>query len=162
MDNQKLQNEFIAGTVPDTLQGFYRGGVEMIYPDNASESLVSMICSIWNPWKGKYFYEDKKGDNILSPVLMWIVRIRFGDFFDHTSSDKRFHAFPFHTDISQSLYDDRPVLQLSYNLPQNPPIVRGIIDEIVWVADKQYLGKMYSNANGSYRLTAWFRLYATT
>ena len=160
MDNQTLQKEFMQGTVPNKLEGFYKGKIEEIYPTGAAESFIATINNIWTPWQGKCFYLNGRGDNILSPILMWATRIRFGDFFNNESTDGRFHAFPFQTTISSSIFDEKPVLQLAYNLPQNPKAISGIIDEIVWVGDKAYLGKMYVKSTDSYALKAWFRLFS--
>ncbi len=160
MENHPLQKEFVEGTVPDSLEGFYRGSIEEVYDTNVGKTFISAIGGLWSPWKGKYFYQNGRGDNIMSAALKWLVKIRFGDFFNEKQGDGFFHAYPFQTSISVSIYDEKPVLQLSYNLPQNPPSVQAIIDEIVWTGEKIYLGKMYVKTQETYKLKAWFRLYA--
>jgi hypothetical protein len=48
--------------------------------------------------------------------------------------------FPFKTSFAPSLIDGKPCLQLDYRLPQNPPGIRHIIDELREVAPNLYLG----------------------
>jgi hypothetical protein len=48
--------------------------------------------------------------------------------------------FPFKTSFAPSLIDGKPCFQLEYGLPQNPPGIRHIIDELREVAPNLYLG----------------------
>jgi len=162
MDEQHLQNEFLSGTVPDTLDGFYQGKIEYIEPENLTESFLTILCGFWSPWKGKYFYRNGKGDNVLSDILMWATRFWFRDLAENKSSDGKFHAFPFQTSVGQSLSGDRPVLRLDYNLEQNPPFIRSIIDELAWTADGSYLGVTYVKKADEYRLFLYFRLLSAS
>jgi hypothetical protein len=56
------------------------------------------------------------------------------------------------------MLDQINVLQLNYDLPQNPPVVRKIIDEIVLVGNHEYLGKAYFMDKNMPRLVGYFRL----
>lgn len=158
MLNPAYQTEFSQGTVPDTLDGVYVGSILQIEPHNTLELAMSVTSNIWSPWSGKYFYRNGTGDNIFSPLLMYFVKGWFGDFFGEASSDGRFHAFPFSVAITQSVAADRPVLQLSYAFSTNPAGIAGLLEEIVWSADGNYLAALYRKDAREYTPFAYTRL----
>ncbi|HEX9104878.1 MAG TPA: hypothetical protein VF997_21860 [Polyangia bacterium] len=66
--------------------------------------------------------------------------------------------FPFHTRFDASAVDGAPALVLDYDLPQNPPWIRKIHDEIREVAPGLFLGPaMWKAASGPTTLL-WFAL----
>jgi len=55
--------------------------------------------------------------------------------------------------------DKKTVMELDYDIPRNPAIVRRVIDEIVEVGEGSYLGRTYIKENEKYRLAAFFRIF---
>ncbi len=159
MNNPALQKEFSTGMVPAELQGFYRGSLAMLFPRSFGEIFGSFFAEIYVPWQGKFFYGGHgMGDNILPSYLIPLLRFMYRDVHTKGSEDGFFHAFPFKTSILNGLQDNIPVLQLNYDLVQNPPLVRSVVDEIVSVGEGNYLGKAYIKQKDAYRLVAYFRL----
>jgi hypothetical protein len=75
---------------------------------------------------------------------------------------KKIHAFPFKTRITKGLQEDKSVLQLDYDLEENPKQVREIVDELVDIGNNMYLGKAYTKKHGTPRLIAFFSLKKTS
>ena len=132
-----LHQLFLKGTVPKELDGLYKGKLLEVIPANFVESLGSIVAKLWLPWYGKEFYNKQRGDNLF-PF--------------------RIHAFQFQTRIKKGLKDDIQVMQLDYNLPENPRKVRNVIDELVCIGTNKYLGKAYLQERNDYRLVAFFSL----
>lgn len=159
MNDPILQSEFLKGTADVGLEGFYKGELARLFPNSLAETFGSLLLNIWLPWNGKFFYPSEQlGDNILSPALQYFVQFMFRDFGIEKPADGKFHAFPFKTYVMPGISDQINVLQLHYDLPQNPPFVRKITDEIVKVGPNSYLGKAYLMNNNLPRLFAYFRL----
>ncbi len=155
-----LQSEFIHGTPDQSLSGFYKGELVRLFPDSLTETIGSLLINIWLPWKGKFFYPQQQlGDNIVSPALKFFIKFLYNDWSQERNSDGKFHVFPFKTSIAQGLKDSVNVLQLNYNLPQNPAAVRNVVDELVRIDAVTYLGKAYLIKNNIPRLVAYFRLH---
>ncbi len=162
MNDTVLQNEFLKGTADFGLSGFYKGELARLFPSSLAETAGALFLNIWMPWKGKFFYpEQQLGDNILSPKLQYFIQFLYRDFGVEKPADGKFHAFPFQTYVMPGLMDSINVMHLSYDLPQNPPVVRKIIDELVLVGDHEYLGKAYMTNKNIPRLFAYFRLKKT-
>lgn len=158
MNDQLLQQEFLKGTAETGLEGFYTGELARMFPQSMGETFGGLLLHIWLPWQGKFFYPEKNlGDNILAPAVELFLKFMFNDWGREPSPDKKFHAFPFQTAVMPALMDPIDVLQLSYDLPQNPPKVRTVTDELVRVGDS-YLGKAYLKDRNTPRLVAYFRL----
>lgn len=159
MNDTLLQNEFLRGTADIGLSGFYKGSVARLFPSSLGEIAGALLLNAWLPWLGKCFYpEQQVGDNILSSQLEFIIKFLFRDFGIPASPDGKFHAFPFHTYAMPGMQDPVNVLQLNYDLPQNPPFVRKIVDELVLVGQHEYLGKVYVVNKNVPRLMGYFRL----
>lgn len=131
-----LQFLFEKGTVPKELEGFYKGKLDELIPANLLEYVGKFISFFWLPWRGKTFHKNH-GENILP--------------FNK-------HVFPFKTKITTGLQDPIQVLQLDYNLPENPRKIRKVIDELVCIDKNQYLGKAYIKEKNDIRLIAFFSL----
>ena len=136
--DDRLHQLFLKGTLPKGLDGFYQGKLLTLIPANFVELLGSIVSKFWLPWYGKEFYNEKqRGDNLLP----------FG-----------IHIFPFQTRIKGGLKDDIRVMQLDYNIAENPRKIRDGIDELVCVGRNKYLGKAYLKDGNDYRLVAFFSL----
>lgn len=159
MNDALLQNEFLRGTADIGLSGFYKGELTRLFPSSLEGTIGALLLNVWLPWKGKYFYpEHQVGDNILSTYLEFFIKFLYRDFGIERPADGKFHAFPFHTYAMPGLLDPINVMQLNYDLSQNPPIVRKVIDELVLVGEHEYLGKAYLVGKNGPRLMAYFRL----
>ncbi len=90
-------------------------------------ALRSLAGSAWFPWRGKTFIprDGAHGDGI-NRVLVDRVRL-----------------FPFETFIGRSRAGDFDALQLDYDLPENPPIIRSIKDEIRTIEPGVWLGQAW-------------------
>lgn len=71
-------------------------------------------------------------------------------------------VFPFRTYPTASVVDGKPCFAIDYDIPQNPPRVRPIYDEVRRVDSGLYLGRgMKRSSRGAPRLVLWFALDAT-
>lgn len=94
------------------------------------------------PWRGKSF--DPKGE--LS-----------GDGINRVISD-RLRLFRFETFIGRSKAGDFDALQLDYDLPTNPPVIRSIKDEIRELEPGLWLGQAYLKTSARNILWLYFAL----
>jgi hypothetical protein len=93
------------------------------------------------PWRGKSFRADpSRGDGI-----------------NRVFSD-RFRLFRFETFIAKSRAGDFDALQLDYDLPSNPPVIRSIKDEIREIEPGVWLGLAYLQTSTKDRLWLYFGL----
>ncbi|MCC6644703.1 MAG: hypothetical protein IT374_03900 [Polyangiaceae bacterium] len=73
----------------------------------------------------------------------------------------RQRLFPFETRFGASLVDGRDALILDYDLPENPPWIRKIHDEVRLVEPGLFLGPaMWKDGRGGARTLLWFALDA--
>jgi hypothetical protein len=94
------------------------------------------------PWRGKTFApHDEHGGSGENRV--------FSD---------RLHVFRFETFIGPSRAGDFDAVQLDYDKPQNPFVIRAIKDEIREIAPRLYLGQAYLELSGRARLVLYFGL----
>lgn len=157
-DLQELQKQFSVGKANDDLNGFYKGSLDAIIPKTMKESIGATVAKIWLPWKGKWFYRsDRRGDNILPSFFELPFRLIFDSFYT-THGGGMFHTFLFKTSIEKGLKDPISVLRLDYDLDENPPEVRKVVDELVQTGPDVYLGKAFVKENDEYRLVAYFSL----
>jgi hypothetical protein len=77
-------------------------------------------------WRGKYFNSaDQTGLN------------------NFQIGESVYQQFKFKTYVGKGLLDDKEVLKIDYDLPENPFFVRWVVDEIVEVERGKYLGKAH-------------------
>lgn len=154
-----LEREFRSGSVPKPLDGFYRGELTLLLPVKPLEHIGGIISKIYLPWKGKTFDGEKSiGDNSLPRFMVPLLTLGNEKSFIVKEEGSIVRVFPFKTKIAKSMGGKIDVFQLDYNLPQNPPAVRKVVDELVEVGRNSYLGKAFLKENDSYRLVAFFRL----
>ena len=158
-EKSRLQQSFLAGTRPTGLNGFYRGQLVKFFPTSTLFYIAGQVAKIWLPWYGKEFNPEKqRGHNILPAYLSGFIRSRYGDQVIVGKGNNTLKVFPFRTNIAKSLKDNLKVLQLDYNLAENPQLVRDVIDELVCVGENNYLGKAYLKKDNNFRLVAYFSL----
>ena len=97
------------------------------------------------PWRGKTFRPETetKGDGI------------------NRVFSERFNLFRFETFIARSRAGDFDALQLDYDLPTNPPVIRSIKDEIRELEPGLWLGQAYLHTASRDRLWLYFALART-
>ncbi len=141
------------------LDGFYKGSLIEILPSSTLESIGKFVLQFWLPWYGKEFNKKAKmGNNLIPGYLSPFLAARFGDKVILKKGEGRIHVFPFKTKITRGIKDKIEVLQLDYDLPENSPFVRSVVDELVYVGNGDYFGRAYFKEGKNHRLVATFRL----
>lgn len=159
LSRNRLEKEFNGGNLPQGLDGFYKGTLVGLLPQNFFEFLALLLSKFYIPWKGKYFYADTKtGNNLLPFSIQPVVAVKYGKESILKKDREGFHAFTFKTSSEKGLENNLQVLRLNYNISENPEFVREVVDELICVGSKEYLGKAYFKKNESVRLIAYFRL----
>ena len=119
---------YSAGRLPGPLVGVWRG---RLLPSWAPQALVRLL-----PWEGKSFGRDA-GTN----------RLRGAG-----------ERFPFHVRPGTSALDGEPCLLLDYDRPENPAVVRRLLDELREVGPGLYLGPAFVRVGGRQVRWTWFAL----
>ena len=141
-----LNDIFRSGSPPEPpLEGRFAGELLAIDISRGLSRLFQWLASHYQPWKGKAFDSSSQtGENIFSPRFERFGRL-FWPFYRqyHLDRSSALRAFPFRTCIAPGLFDpDRQVLKIDYDLEANPGLtVRRVLDELVQVDDRVYLGK---------------------
>jgi hypothetical protein len=134
VNSGRYHRQFINGKQPvNAPDGFYRGTAHVLFDKKT-------------PWLGKSFVRvEANGFNIFTPAGAAILKTltpfykRFTD-----NADGNTDAYYFQTRTAPGLKDpDINVIKLDYNAPENPFLIRIILDEIVEVAPDEYLGKIH-------------------
>lgn len=130
----RRQAEFINGKLPsEPPDGFYRGSAYLL-----GSSPV--------PWLGKSFErENSKGFNIFTPKGASLLKLLtpFYKLF-RPNADGNTDAYYFRTSTGRGFKDhDIETFKLDYDSPENPFLIRIILDEIVEVAPQEFLGKVH-------------------
>jgi hypothetical protein len=66
--------------------------------------------------------------------------------------------YPFRTLVGPGLADPIQVLKIDYDVDDNPPWIRGIVDEIVQVGPEHYLGRIHLHLGSIYLSVGYFEL----
>jgi hypothetical protein len=128
------QADFINGSIPATPpDGFYNGS-------------AYLLGSRPVPWLGKSFESaNSLGFNIFTPQGASLLKIMtpFYKLF-RLNADGNTDAYNFKTFTGPALKDASvSAIKLDYDSPENPFLIRIILDEIVETAPKEYLGKVH-------------------
>jgi hypothetical protein len=134
IERSPYQKKFIEGKAPDPgPQNFYPGVPHLLWDKKT-------------PWLGKYFERDSQtGFNIFTPFGAKILKIAT-PFYSRFSlnADGNTNAYYFRTYTAKGKKDkEKDVMKLDYSAPENPWLIRIILDEIVEVAPNTYLGKVH-------------------
>jgi hypothetical protein len=119
---------------------------------------VVQLITKTKPWLGKTFdAENASGENILTPGFVSLSRVLFPGYRGFRQANEHsFYGFSFRTYSGDGLQDpDRRVLKIDYDSPENPPMMRRILDELVQIDDNYYLGKAHLRLS----LTKWHLLF---
>jgi len=141
------QKEFLAGRVPATPpEGFYRGS-------------AYLLGGAQTPWLGKSFEsENAKGFNIFTPSGAALLKIMtpFYKLF-WLNADGNTNAYYFNTSTGPGFKDTGlDVFKLDYDSPENPFLIRIILDEMVEVGPQEFLGKVHMKVFPGYFATIGF------
>jgi hypothetical protein len=159
-----LNEVFRAGAPPDPpLDGRYAGELVALDVTPGLTQLAGMISAWWMPWKGKTFDAARAcGDNIFTRDSRTLARVYWPWYRGYRDDGPQtFRAFAFRTYLAPGRADpDRQVLKIDYNLYENPGgSIRRVLDELVQVADNDYLGKAHLKWWwGRWQLVAYFTL----
>lgn len=143
----RRQTDFINGQLPsEPPDGFYRGSAYLL-----GGSPV--------PWLGKSFEgENRKGFNIFTPKgasLLKLLTPLYTSF--RPNVDGNTDAYHFRTSTGRGFKDhDIETFKLDYDSPENPFLIRIILDEIVEVAPQEFLGKVHIKVFPGYFATIGF------
>lgn len=142
------QPEFVAGKLPE-LEGFYKGSAYLLGRGPV-------------PWLGKSFEkENQRGFNIFTPSGAAILKIMTPLYkLFRKNGDGNTDAYYFKTSTGSGFKDKEiETFKLDYNSPENPFLIRIILDEIVEVAPEEYLGKVHLKVfPGYYSTIGYFGL----
>ncbi|PND54230.1 hypothetical protein CRM90_29070 [Mycobacterium sp. ENV421] len=98
-----------------------------------------LVNSPLSPWKGKYV-DKRQGGNMLfnrqGKYQLGFYDVRRGQAFD----------------------DGRPVIELDYDVPQNPPTLWPIRGELRTLGDQYYLARMLYRTAGGFFTVLYFTL----
>lgn len=141
------QKHFVAGAAPsEPPDGFYEGSAYLLGNRPV-------------PWLGKSFESgNQKGFNIFTPKGASLLKILtpFYKLF-RLNSDGNTDAYYFDTSAGPGFRDkDINVFKLDYDSPENPFLIRIILDEIVEVGPQKFLGKVHMKVFPGYFATIGF------
>lgn len=157
----ELEACFATGSIPNAPHGPHAGRLVATTLDFGLNVAVDLLARRWMPWKGKTFEAARaEGWNLFTPGFRMIARGLWPSYdrFEPHSPD-RLKAFRFVTEVGRSEVDpQREILRIVYDLPENPRLVRSIVDEIVLVEEGLYLGQALRPWRGRIRRAAWFAL----
>ncbi|MGH9851771.1 MAG: hypothetical protein ACREBD_18195 [Blastocatellia bacterium] len=134
VEHSPYQKMFVEGRAPDPApDGFHPGKAHVLFDKKT-------------PWLGKQFDRQASvGFNIFTPLGARILKFAsplYQKFSVNEEGNTR--AYYFKTCIGKGKKDaDTDVFKLDYDMPENPFWIRAILDEVVAIAPRQYLGKIH-------------------
>ena len=158
--HRELEQLFRAGRVPlPTLDGFHRGRLVASTIVGPLDRVARALADLWLPWHGKTFASrSSAGRNVFSRAAQPFIRLAFREH-ELLAAGVRAEAFPFRTSLAPSILDpELQVLRLDYDSPENPPLIRRVVDELVAIEDGVYLGRAYVLLRGRPFAVAYFAL----
>jgi hypothetical protein len=162
---ERLNRLFNAGRAPDApLDGAYRGELLALDLAPGLTQLATGITARWMPWLGKQFDARRAaGTNLFARSSLPLAALFNPTYRAFVNDGQRaYRAFRFRTSLGHGLMDrDLEVLKIDYNLPENPAAtVRRVLDELVQLDDRVYLGKAHLLWWwGSWQTVAYFALH---
>ncbi|MCG3162862.1 MAG: hypothetical protein JMDDDDMK_04220 [Acidobacteria bacterium] len=134
IERSPYQPAFVAGRAPDPgPDGFHPGEAHVLFDKKT-------------PWLGKQFDRQAQiGFNIFTPLGARILKVAsplYQKFSVNEEGNTR--AYYFKTYIGKGRKDvNTDVFKLDYDMPENPFWIRAILDEVVEIAPREYLGKIH-------------------
>lgn len=147
VDQSARQKQFVEGKPPSGApDGFYRGTAYLLGGGPV-------------PWLGKSFErENDRGFNIFTSTGASLLRIMtpFYKLF-RKKADGNTDAYYFKTSTSRGFRDKEiDTFKLDYDSPENPFLIRIILDEIVETSQNEFLGKVHMKVFPGYYATIGF------
>ncbi|AKU93876.1 hypothetical protein AKJ09_00540 [Labilithrix luteola] len=143
----ELQSLYVNASTPrlEDVGGALRGRM-LAWPALEAHPLATSalrsIASVGSfPWRGKTFTPHARRGEGINRVF-----------------SERFRLFRFETFIAKSRAGDFEALQLDYDLPGNPPVIRSVKDEIRELEPGLWLGQAYLQTARRDRLWLYFGL----
>jgi len=138
---------------------FERGRLPSPAPNGFFSGTAYLLGGGPVPWLGKSFEPEKNvGFNIFTPRGASLLKVMtpFYKLF-RMNADGNTDAYYFKTSTSQGFRDmHMQTFKLDYDSPENPFLIRIILDEIVETAPDEYLGKVHMKVFPGYRATIGF------
>jgi hypothetical protein len=157
-----LEECFRSGDTPASLDGMMPGRVLTTTLGYGIDPLVIGLARLWMPWKGKTFDpEAKEGRNAFTTSFRGVERVLWPGYdLARPLGDRRYTTFPFTTWDGPSIHTPggADVLKIDYEHPQSPWLIRDILDELVQIDDRLFLGQALLRVRGRLRRAAWFEL----
>ncbi len=158
----ELEGLFARGVAPDPpLDGRYDGALLHLTLAPGADVLLESLLGLWMPWLGKRFEAaTSSGENVFDMGAYRtgerVTPPAYRAWWPEDVSSYR--ALRFTTSVGAGRLDSGvEVLRIDYDLPENPPPLRQIVDELVAVQPGVYLGQAIWRRFGGHRL-AWFTL----
>jgi hypothetical protein len=141
------QKQFVEGKLPSVApDGFYKGSAYLLGNGPV-------------PWLGKSFEAaNNVGFNIFTPKGASLLKVMtpFYKLF-RKNADGNTDAYYFKTSTSEGFRDKEiDTFKLDYDSPENPFLIRIILDEIVETVPQEYLGKVHMKVFPGYYATIGF------
>ena len=157
-----IERFFAAGSVPEGLDGFYRGRPVATTLGYGMDFLTETLARLWMPWKGKTFDPAAgEGRNVFSARGRFLARLLWPRYRGIAPFEPGLDtAFRFETSAGESAaHEGLRVLRIDYDLPANPAWpIRRVLDELVRVDEGLFLGQALLRLGGRWRRAAWFSL----
>jgi hypothetical protein len=151
MSFDELEAHYRGATVPASLRpldGALRGRMLAVrfLQGPIANVLRRFAASPGFPWGGKSFSAagEREGSGINRVRIPSVLGAQ--------------NLFPFKTRFDRSVLDGAPAVVLDYDLPENPPYIRKIHDEVREVSPGVYLGPAMWKREGGPALVLWFAL----
>jgi hypothetical protein len=156
-----LERQFAAGSAPQDLDGPMRGRLLATTLGYGLDGPFEAIGRQWMPWRGKEIStEAGEGRNLFTKGGIRAMRPLFPSYQETHDGPTGPTAFRFTTAVAGSETSPATkVLQIDYrDLPENPGLIRRILDELVQIDDEVYLGQALMLWRGRLQRVAWFSL----
>jgi hypothetical protein len=157
----ELEGLFARGVPPEPpLDGRYDGALLHLTLGPGADLVLGRLLGLWLPWLGKRFdAASASGENVFDMrAYRGGERLTPAAYRAWWPEDvQSYRALRFTTAVVPGGLDSGlEVLRIDYDLPENPPLVRRIADELVAVQPGVYLGQAL--LRGASRRLAWFTL----
>jgi len=147
VSHSKRQAQFVSGSAPaNGPEGFFKGSAYLLGNRPV-------------PWLGKTFESSKDlGFNIFTPSGASMLKIMLPFYKKYRlNADGNTDAYYFKTSTGPGLKDKgTTVFKLDYDSPENPFLIRIILDEMVEVRPNEFLGKVHMKVFPGYYATIGF------
>ena len=159
----ELATLFGRGLAPLPAPDGVRRGALLALTRGFGGRLGGSLVEPWQPWLGKRFDASAgSGVNLIERSAFELVRLLSGRrYFRWWPHDEHaFEAFPFRVEVASSTLDDaQDVLRIDYDLRDNHPLLRRVLDEVVEVEAGVLLGQALLGRGGRRLRAAWFALW---